>query len=327
MSSNVTAIEDYELHHAAITGHCYRMLGSVFDAEDAAQDTFIRAWRARAKFDGRSSLRTWLYRIATNVCLDHLESRRRRILPTAVGNPCNFPSKADLTTQPAETWIEPIPDVAAIPSGEDPARRAILRESVRLAFIAALQHLPPRQRAVLLLNDVLDFSSAETASALSLSVAAVNSALQRARETMGKPVNASSADLTGPQEETVRHYMEAFERYDVPAITSLLRADVAFCMPPYSLWLQGADAVSSWMQTFGTGCRGSRLLPAKACASLAFAQFRPDPAGGHKAWGLIVLELVGDRIATITTFLDAEHLFPRFDLPLTLPANIDPEDR
>lgn len=327
MSSNITAIEDIELHRAAIMGHCYRMLGSVFDAEDAAQDTFIRALRARSKFDGRSSLRTWLYRIATNVCLDHLESRRRRLRPTEVGSPCNSPSESDLTKQPAETWIEPIPDVDAIPSSEDPAHRAILRESVRLAFIAALQRLPPKQRAVLLLNDVLDFSSAETASALSLSVAAVNSALQRARETMGKPLDASSAYLTTPQEETVRHYMEAFERYDILAITSMLRADVAFCMPPYSLWLQGPNAVSSWMQTFGAGCRGSRLLPARASASPAFAQFRPDPAGGHKAWGLIVLELAGDRIATITTFLDAERLFPRFGLPLTLPANIASADR
>jgi RNA polymerase sigma-70 factor (ECF subfamily) len=303
------------------------MLGSVFDAEDAAQDTFIRAWRALSQFDGRSSLRTWLYRIATNVCLDHLESRRRRIRPTEVGSPCNSPSESDLTTQPAETWIEPIPDVDAIPSSEDPAHRAILRESVRLAFIAALQRLPPKQRAVLLLNDVLDFSSAETASALSLSVAAVNSALQRARETMGKPFDASSADLTTPQEQTVRHYVEAFERYDIPAITSMLRADVAFCMPPYSLWLQGPNAVSSWMQTFGAGCRGSRLLPARASASPAFAQFRQDAAGGHKAWGLIVLELAGDQIATITTFLDAERLFPRFGLPLTLPANTTSADR
>lgn len=318
MSVKATEIEDLEFHRAAITGHCYRMLGSVFDAEDAAQDTLVRAWRALSQFDGRSSLRTWLYRIATNVCLDHLDSRRRRIRPLEVGSPCNSPCESDLTTQPAETWIEPIPDVDAIPSNEDPARRTILRESVRLAFIAALQRLPPKQRAVLLLNDVLDFSSAETASALSLTVAAVNSALQRARETMGKPFDATSADLTTSQEETVRNYMEAFERYDIPAITSLLRADVAFCMPPYSLWLQGPDAVSSWMQTFGAGCRGSRLLSARASGSPAFAQFRPDPAGGHKAWGLIVLELAGDRIATITTFLDAERLFPRFGLPLTL---------
>lgn len=199
MSSNIIAIEDLDLHRAAITGHCYRMLGSVFDAEDAAQDTFIRAWRARSKFDGRSSLRTWLYRIATNVCLDHLDSRSRRIRPTEVGGPCNSPTMSDLLTQPAETWIEPISDIEAIPSNEDPARRAILRETIRLAFVAALQHLPPKQRAVLLLNDVLDFSSAETASALSLSVAAVNSALQRARDTMAKPIDTTSHSLTASQ--------------------------------------------------------------------------------------------------------------------------------
>lgn len=327
MSSNIIAIEDLDLHRAAITGHCYRMLGSVFDAEDAAQDTFIRAWRARSKFDGRSSLRTWLYRIATNVCLDHLDSRHRRMRPTEVGSPCNSPTMSDLSTQPAETWIEPISDIEAIPSNEDPARRAILRETIRLAFVAALQHLPPKQRAVLLLNDVLDFSSAETASALSLSVSAVNSALQRARDTMGKPIDTTSHNLTPSQEAVVSNYLEAFERYDIPAITSMLRADVTFCMPPYSLWLKGPEAVSSWMQTFGSGCRGSRLLPARVSASPAFAQFRPDPAGGYKAWGMIVLELAGDRIASVTTFLDVEHLFPRFGLPLTLPANATSIDR
>lgn len=327
MSSNVIAIEDLDLHRAAITGHCYRMLGSVFDADDAAQDTFIRAWRARSKFDGRSSLRTWLYRIATNVCLDYLDSRSRRIRPTEVGGPCNSPTVSDLSTQPAETWIEPISDIEAIPSNEDPARQAILREAIRLAFVAALQHLPPKQRAVLLLNDVLDFSSAETASALSLSVAAVNSALQRARETMGKPIDATSHNLTASQEAVVSEYMEAFERYDIPAITSMLRADVAFCMPPYSLWLQGPNAVSSWMQTFGVGCRGSRLLPASVSASPAFAQYRPDPDCGHKAWGMIILELAGERIASITTFLDVERLFPRFGLPLVLPANATFMDR
>jgi RNA polymerase sigma-70 factor (ECF subfamily) len=311
------AIEDLESHRAAITGHCYRMLGSVFDAEDATQDTLARAWKALSQFDGRSSLRTWLYRISTNVCLDYLQSRRRRMCPTENGSPCAVPAAGDLSQEPIEFWIEPIPDIDSIPSDEDPVKRALLRESIRLAFVAALQRLPPKQRAVLLLNDVLDFSSAETAAALSLSVASVNSALQRARETMGKP--QPSADLAPPQESVVREYMDAFERYDIPALTSLLRDDVAFSMPPYSLWLQGPAAVASWMQSFGSGCRGSRLIRVEACASPAFAQYRRSTAGGFRAWGLILLELENDRIAAITTFLDADRLFPRFGLPLTLP--------
>lgn len=236
--------------------------------------------------------------------------------PSENGSPCAAPTADDLSQQPAEVWIEPIPDVDSIPSDENPEKRALLRESTRLAFVAALQRLPPKQRAVILLNDVLDFSSAETAAALSLSLASVNSALQRARETMGKP--QPSADLTPPQEYVVRQYMEAFERYDISALTSLLRADVAFSMPPYTLWLQGPDAVASWMQGFGSGCRGSRLVPVEACASPAFAQYRAVAAGGFRAWGLILLELRGDRIAAITTFLDADRLFPRFGLPLTL---------
>jgi RNA polymerase sigma-70 factor (ECF subfamily) len=314
------AIEDIESHRAAITGHCYRMLGSVFDAEDATQDTFTRAWKALPQFDGRSSLRTWLYRISTNVCLDHLQSRRRRMRPTENGSPCAVPTENDLIRESTEFWIEPIPDIESIPSDEDPARRALLRESIRLAFVAALQRLTPKQRAVLLLNDVLDFSSSETAAALSLSLASVNSALQRARETMGKP--QPSADLTPSQESVVREYMDAFERYDVPALTSLLRDDVAFSMPPYSLWLQGPAAVASWMQSFGSGCRGSRLVPVEACASPAFAQYRPATAGGFRAWGLILLEFESDGIAAITTFLDADRLFPRFGLPLTFPPSV-----
>lgn len=317
MPQTITAAE-LEAHRAAVTGHCYRMLGSLFDAEDATQDTLTRAWKALPQFHGRSSLRTWLYRISTNVCLDYLQSRRRRMRPTDTGSPCATPTADDLTQQSAEIWIEPIPDVDSIPSDEDPAKRALLRESIRLAFVAALQRLPPKQRAVLLLNDVLDFSSAETAAALSLTVASVNSALQRARETMGKP--QSSADLTPPQESVVREYMDAFERYDIPALTSLLRADVAFSMPPYSLWLQGPASVAGWMQGIGSGCRGSRLLPVAACASPAFAQYRPNPAGGFRAWGLILLEFSGDRIAAISTFVDADRLFPRFGLPLTLPS-------
>lgn len=320
MVMQTPAIEDLELHRAAITGHCYRMLGSVFDAEDATQDTLTRAWRALPQFDGRSSLRTWLYRISTNVCLDHLQSRRRRMRPTENGSPCAAPAECDLIQEPGEVWIEPIPDVESIPSDEDPARRALLRESIRLAFVSALQRLTPRQRAVLLLSDVLDFSAAETAAALSLSVAAVNSALQRARETMGKP--QASADLTPPQESVVREYMDAFERYDIPALTSLLRHDVAFSMPPYSLWLQGPEAVARWMQSFGSGCRGSRLTRVDACASPAFAQYRPAAGGGFRAWGLILLELESERIAAITTFLDADRLFPRFGLPLTHPESV-----
>jgi len=315
MPGNVAQLET---HRPALTGHCYRMLGSIVDADDAAQETMIRAWRGLDRFDERASLRTWLYRIATNVCLDELADRRRRARPMEDG-PAGSTTDT-LIQQPRTHWIEPIPDARALPADADPAELAILRESIRLAFVAALQHLAPKQRAVLLLMEVLGWSAAEVAETLGTSVAAVNSALQRARTTIASRNGSDPAALSETQTRLLHRYVEAFERYDVDELASLLREDATFSMPPYALWLRGPEAVRTWLLGLGSGCRGSRLLPTAACGSPAFGQYRPNPEGGHKPWALIVLELSGDHIAGWNSFLDTETLFPRFGLPMELRA-------
>jgi len=295
------------------------MLGSSFDADDAVQETMIRAWRNLDQFDGRASLRTWLYRIATNVCLDELRTRGRRARPIDEGSPSSgAPPIEALTQRPAAYWVEPILDARALPRDTDPSERAMLRQSIRLAFVAALQRLAPRQRAVLLLTEVLGLSAAETADTLQTTVASVNSALQRARSVLARRSEEEPAELSDAQQTMLRRYVEAFERYDVDSLTALMKQDVSFCMPPYALWLQGPEDVRTWMLGLGNGCRHSRLVPAAACGWPAFAQYRPNPAGGHKAWALIVLELAGDRVSGVNTFLDTDALFPRFDLPITL---------
>jgi len=317
----MTAAE-FEVHRPALTGHCYRMLGSVFDAEDAVQETMIRAWRSLDRFDGRASLKTWLYRIATNVCLDELKDRGRRARPIEEGSPSSGAPPVEALTQRASAyWIQPILDARALPAASDPAERAMLQQRIRLAFIAALQNLTPKQRAVLLLVEVLGCSAAEVAETLGMSVASANSALQRARATMSQYASAQRdtqepAELSEAQQHMLKRYVAAFESYDIDRLTALMRQDVTFCMPPYSLWLQGPQDVRTWMLGLGNGCRGSRLIPTAACGWPAFAQYRPNPEGGHKAWALIVLELAGDRIAGVNSFLETETLFPRFDLPL-----------
>ena len=321
MSLNQTdegGIAALETHRVALVGHCYRMLGSVIDADDAVQETMVRAWRSLDRFDGRASLRTWLYRIATNVCLDALSARKRRARPVELG-PAGTIDDA-LVERPRTHWLEPIPDARAIPADVDPAEAAMLRQSIRLAFVAALQHLPPKQRAALLLTEVLGWSAAEVASALETSVPAVNSALQRARSTLQSRDVAAAAPLSEEQARLLDRYVEAFHRYDVDELASLLRDDAVFSMPPYDLWLRGPEPVRGWLAGRGAGCRGSRLLPTAACGSPAFGQYRVDPEGGHRAWALVVLELDGDRIAGWTSFLDTETFFPRFGLPLTLAA-------
>jgi RNA polymerase sigma-70 factor (ECF subfamily) len=313
-------IAQIEVHRPALMGHCYRMLGSSVDADDATQEAMIRAWKSLDQFDGRASLRTWLYRIATNVCLDEIGKRGRRARPMEEGPPSSgSPSPDKLIQRPRTHWIEPIADDTAIATDADPAERAILRQSIRLAFVAALQHLAPKQRAVLLLMEVLGWSAAEVAEALEPSVAAVNSALQRARSSLAVR-SSSGGELTQSQQEMLGRYVAAFERYDVDELVSLLQKDATFSMPPYELWFQGPDAVRTWMLGMGCGCRGSLLVAVSACGSPAFAQYRPNPEGGHKAWALIVLELSGDQIAGVNSFLDTETLFPRFALPLELPA-------
>jgi RNA polymerase sigma-70 factor (ECF subfamily) len=307
-----------EEHRAALTGHCYRMLGSAAEADDAVQETMVRAWRNLDRFEERASMRTWLYRIATRVCLDALGDRSRRARPMEMGpaGSVNDP----LSTLPNSHWIEPIPDALALPSDADPSELVVLRQSIRLAFVAALQHLPPKQRAVLLLTEVLGWSAAEVAESLDTSVAAVNSALQRARATLAThDLSQARAPLSDSQSELLDRYVHAFERYDVDALTHLLHQDATLSMPPYALWLRGHEPIRGWLLGPGSGCRGSRLVPTSACGSPAFGQYRPSgPGGRHQPWALLVLEFAGDRITAWNAFLDTQTLFPRFGLPAEL---------
>ena len=305
-------IGDLELYRKPLVGHCYRMLGSAVDAEDAAQESLIRAWRGMSSFDGRASLQTWLYRIATNVCLDELDKRGRRIRPMEGCAPGY--RGGELPQREREVWIEPVADARAVADGLDPFEQARMRQSIRLAFVAALQNLAPRQRAALLLVDVLGLSAAEVAETLETTVAAVNSALQRARAVVGDS-SVSAGELTAGQTAMLERYVEAFERYDVETLTSLLREDAAFSMPPYSLWLQGPVAVREWLLGIGLGCQGSRLVATFGCGGPAWGQYRVDPDGGWMPWALVVLELDGERIAGWNSFLDTERLFPLFGLP------------
>jgi RNA polymerase sigma-70 factor (ECF subfamily) len=227
-----------------------------------------------------------------------------------------------LEARPRTHWLEPIAEARVLPADADPAERAALRQSVRLAFVAALQHLPPKQRAALLLTEVLGWSASEVAEAIDASVPAVNSALQRARATLAsRDLGEPRASLSETQAALVDRYLSAFERYDVDALTALLREDATLSMPPYTLWLRGHVAIRTWLLGRGAACRGSRLVPVAACGSPAFAQYRPNVGGpGHHAWALIVLELSEDRIFGMTSFLDTETHFPLFGLPLDLPG-------
>ncbi|SCL21701.1 RNA polymerase, sigma subunit, ECF family [Micromonospora rhizosphaerae] len=317
-TATATTASDLEEFRVELTGYAYRMLGSVFDAEDAVQETLLRAWRGLDRFDGRSSLRTWLYRIATNVCLDQLRGRGRRALPVDLGTP-SAPVAASLGSPgPAGDWLEPVPDATVLPA--DPAELAVARESVRLAFIAAVQHLPPRQRAVLILRDVLRWHADEVAELLDASVPAVNSALQRARATLtdlrdtGRP---AGGDLAGEHRDLLDRYVDTFARYDIEALVALLREDAVHSMPPYPMWLRGAADIGRWLVGPGAGCRGSRLVRVAANGGPALAQYRPDPAGGHRAFSIQLLEFSGGRIARLTHFLQP-RLFPLFGLPLHL---------
>ncbi|HET9013110.1 MAG TPA: sigma-70 family RNA polymerase sigma factor, partial [Gemmatimonadaceae bacterium] len=320
ISSDPTA--QFEPYRTELTGYAYRMLGSSFEAEDAVQETFVRAWKAFDRFEGRAALRSWLYRIATNVCLDMLSSRQRRARPMdlAPALTADHPLGAAL---PEEHWVEPVPDARVIPTGGDPAKVSELRESIRLAFVAALQHLPPRQRAVLILREVLQWQASEVAELLEASVASVNSALQRARATMAaKEPDAidKPEPLTDEQRALVDRYVDAFERYDMGSLTALLHEDARWNMPPYALWLQTHLDIEKWCLGPGIGCRGSRLIPTFANGAPAFGQYKPSPDGGFEPWSLQVLELSGDRISGITFFLDTARMFPLFGLPPRLDA-------
>jgi RNA polymerase sigma-70 factor (ECF subfamily) len=306
-----------ERYRQELTGYCYRMLGSAFEAEDAVQETLLRAWRSFDKFEGRAALRSWLYRIATNVCLNMLSASQRRARPMDLG-PAST-AEAVLGPEMSEaTWIEPIPDGRVVPAGGDPADVAVARESIRLAFVAALQRLPPRQRAVLILREVLHWKADEVAELLDTTVASVNSALQRARATLALRdgvAKTSAEPLDDEQRALLARYVDAFERYDMDSLTSLLHEDATWSMPPYELWLQTHRDIRHWCLGPGIGCRGSRLIPTTANGSPAFGQYKPDPAGGHAPWSLQVLETSAGRISGIIFFLDTAKFFPMFGLP------------
>src|SRR4051794_20891743 len=317
-------LSELESYRTELRGYCYRMLGSAFDADDAVQETLVKAWQKADGFEGRSSVRSWLSRIATNVCLDSLRARGRRALPMDLSSPVPA-TTAPEHTLPDSAWLEPVPDADVAPLSADPALLVAHSDSIRLAFVAALQTLPPKQRAVLILKEVLCWQAAEIAELLDTTVASVNSALQRARATLG------DADLSAPtladqaDKELLARYVAAFEAYDIPSLVALLHEDASISMPPIAMWLRGLEDLSAWYLGYGIGCKGSRLVPTTANGLPAFAQYRPDhDNGGHLAWSLQVLEISGSgadsRIDHIHHFLDVEKVFPRFGLDLRLPA-------
>jgi RNA polymerase sigma-70 factor (ECF subfamily) len=306
-----------EGHRRELTAYAYRMLGSAFEAEDAVQETLLRAWRGFDRFEGRSELRSWLYRICTNVCLTMLGARQRRALPIDLG-PAGSAAGPLGAPLPETAWIEPIPDDRVMAANADPADVAVARESIRLAFVAALQHLPPRQRAVLILREVLRWRATEVAELLDTTVASVNSALQRARASMAAANVADSGPaepMDAEQQALLARYVDAFERYDMDALTSLLHQDAKWSMPPFELWLQTHEDVRRWCLGPGIGCNGSRLVPTMANGLPAFGQYKPAAGGGYEPWSLQVLDISGDRIASITFFLDTARMFPLFGLP------------
>jgi RNA polymerase sigma-70 factor (ECF subfamily) len=302
-----TATSDaLEQYRRELTGYCYRMLGSAFDAEDAVQETMVRAWRSLDRFEGRSALKSWLYRIATNVCLDALSGRERRARPMDLG-PAQEPLFENLAELPEVTWITPLPT---------PDELAEQRESLRLAFVAALQHLPPKQRAALILCEVLKWQASEAAELLETSVASVNSALQRARATLATADTAAPAELDDETLALLDRYVSAFEAYDIDRLTELLHEDAIQSMPPYSMWLKGRDDLFAWWLGAGIGCKGSKLVPVGLVNGMpGWGQFKPDPNGGYEPWSLIVPEVSGGRIVELTFFLDTAKLFPFFGLP------------
>jgi RNA polymerase sigma-70 factor, ECF subfamily len=322
-----------ERHRGELRVHCYRMLGSFEESEDLVQETFLRAWRNLDGFAGRSSLRAWLYRIATNACLDALDGRARRVLPHHLAGPSE-PSAA-LRPRTDIAWLQPFPDrlwEPAGPSAAEPDAVVVERETIELAFLAAIQHLPPRQRAVLILRDVLGWPAKETAATLEGSVASVNSALQRARATLREQLPerrldwAPSAEPTERELAVLRRYMDAFERADLAAVAALLAEEVRATMPPWPMWFQGRDAVmaalaASWDAGSPDHVGRFRMLPTRANGRPAVAAYVRGPgAAGYGAFAIGVLRIEGDRIVETTAFHDLA-LFPAFALPTELPPD------
>ena len=312
-------LDELETYRRELTAYCYRMLGSGFEAEDAVQETMVRAWRNIDNFEGRSSLRSWLYRIATNVCLDMLQGPQRRARPMDLGpsSPADTLLPAGL---PESTWIQPVLDARTLPEDGDPAELAESRETIRLAFVAALQHLPPKQRAVLILREVLRWQASEVAELLDTSVASVNSALQRARAAL----DATDVDSLKPlqfdeeQQELLARYVDAFERYDITSLVELLHEDATFTMPPFALWLEGPVDIGKWYLGQGIGCRGSRLVPTSANGCPAFASYKPALDGnGWEPFNIHIVEVSDGRISGLHHFLYPE-LFADFGFPTRL---------
>ncbi|MGH4015386.1 MAG: sigma-70 family RNA polymerase sigma factor [Pseudonocardiaceae bacterium] len=310
--------EDLEQYRRELTAYCYRMLGSVFEADDAVQETMMRAWRGIHGFEGRSAVRSWLYRIATNVCLDLLRDRQRRARPMDLG-PSGTAEGSLGPMLPEHTWVQPIPNARVLSGDGDPAEVALSRETIRLAFVATLQHLPARQRAVLILREVLRWHATEVAELLDTSVASVNSALQRARATLAaRNVDGTQSPVVAAdQQALLARYVDAFERYDIDSLVSLLHDDAVMSMPPYDFWLRGPADMGRWFLGQGIGCRGSRLVATGANGGAAFGSYRPDGQGGYRPFALQVIEVSGDRITGHHNFLDT-NLFAAFGLPARL---------
>jgi RNA polymerase sigma-70 factor, ECF subfamily len=301
------AAAELEEYRRELTAYCYRMLGSAADAEDAVQETMIRAWRSLEKFEGRSALRSWVYRIATNVCFDALNSSKKRARPMDLAGP-GEPLFENLRELPEVTWLTPLPT---------PDEAVEQRDTLRLAFVAALQHLPPKQRAALILCEVLQWQASEAAELLETSVASINSALQRARATLATADIAAPAELDAEARALLERYVAAFEAYDIDRLTGLIHEDAIQSMPPFDLWLRGRDDIFTWWWGPGIGCKGSKLVPAQQTANglPAWGQYKPSDEGGYEPWALQVVEVIGGKIAELTFFLDTKTLFPLFGLP------------
>jgi len=313
--------QELESHRRQLTGYCYRMLGSGSEAEDAVQETMIRAWRHADRLQARAALKSWLYRIASNVCFDMLQGSQRRAQPMDLG-PSSAADSALGAGLPERTWVQPIADARVLPPEADPAEVADSRETLRLAFVAALQHLPPRQRAVLILCEVLRWQASEAAELLDTSVASVNSALQRARATLADLDldTRGSVEVDPDQQELLGRYVEAFERYDISGLVSLLHEDASFSMPPFGLWVRGPEEVGRFMLGTGSHCEGSRLLTTSANGTPACGIYHPTDGSGFEPWAIVLVETSGGRIAGLHHFLYPE-LFAQLGLPPRLDAS------
>ena len=314
--SGAQAVEEaIDTHRRDLMGFCYRMLGSGSEAEDAVQETLIRAWQAADRFEGRSSVRSWLYRIAANVCIDMHRSPQRRARPMDLGPSTPVRGATPGAALPEQQWVQPVADERVLPDHADPAERAEARESIRLAFVAALQHLPPRQRAVLILREVLRWQATEVAELLDTTVASVNSSLQRARANLAQhSVEELDSPLDPRHEALLARYVDAFERYDIDELVTLLRHDAVLSMPPHALWLQGAEEVGSWFRHQGNGCRGGRLVPVEANGGAAFGSYRRTGPERWEPFSIQVIEVAEGQIAGHHNFLYPER-FAEFGLP------------